>query len=103
MRGLNPAPVTPFTPAGDIDYEAIHRLGSWLGGINGVKGLVVLGHAGEGTFLTPEEQVSVIKAFTKSVEYQDGRGLFPEVQEFLANFSNEAKQKVLRKVRDMES
>ncbi|OJJ83665.1 dihydrodipicolinate synthase family protein [Aspergillus glaucus CBS 516.65] len=68
MRGLTPAPVTPFTPAGDIDYEAIHRLGSWLGGINGVKGLVVLGHAGEGTFLTPEEQVSVIKAFTKSVD-----------------------------------
>ena len=37
------------------------------------------------------------------LEYQDGRGLFPEDQEFLANFSNEARQKVLRKVRDMES
>ena len=25
----------------------IQRLGSWLGGFDGVKGLVVLGHAGE--------------------------------------------------------
>jgi hypothetical protein len=50
-----------------VDCEAIQRLGSWLGGIDGVKGLVVLGHAGEGTFLTIEEQVSVIKAFVRSV------------------------------------
>lgn len=68
MRGLTPAPVTPFTKSGAVDYEAIHRLGSWLGSIAGVKGLVVLGHAGEGTFLTAEEQVSVIKAFVKSVD-----------------------------------
>lgn len=46
LRGLTPAPVTPFTPNGDIDYPAIQRIGSWLGSIEGVKGLVVLGHAG---------------------------------------------------------
>lgn len=68
VRGLTPAPVTPFLPNGEVDYEAIQRLGSWLGSIDGVKGLVVLGHAGEGTFLTQEEQVSVIKAFVKSVD-----------------------------------
>lgn len=67
MHGLTPAPVTPFTRDGAVDYDAIQRLGSWLGSIPGVKGLVVLGHAGEGTFLTPEEQISVIKAFYKSV------------------------------------
>lgn len=70
VRGLTPAPVTPFTKDGAVDYDAIQRLGSWLGSIPGVKGLVVLGHAGEGTFLTPEEQIAVIKAFYKSV---DGR------------------------------
>ncbi|KAM0755786.1 dihydrodipicolinate synthetase family protein [Meredithblackwellia eburnea MCA 4105] len=70
VSGLVPAPVTPFTESGEVDYEAIQRLGSWLGSIEGVKGLVVLGHAGEGTFLTPEEQVNVIKAFVKST---DGR------------------------------
>ena len=46
LRGLTPAPVTPFTRDGRVDYDAIQRLGSWLGSIDGVKGLVVLGHAG---------------------------------------------------------
>lgn len=68
LAGLVPAPVTPFNLDGSIDYAAIQRLGSWLGSIDGVKGLVVLGHAGEGTFLTQEEQVDVIKAFVKSVD-----------------------------------
>jgi 4-hydroxy-tetrahydrodipicolinate synthase len=47
LRGLTPAPVTPFTRDGAVDHAAIQRLGSWLGSIDGVKGLVVLGHAGE--------------------------------------------------------
>ncbi|ORX89512.1 hypothetical protein BCR34DRAFT_609230 [Clohesyomyces aquaticus] len=68
LAGLVPAPVTPFNLDGSVDYAAIQRLGSWLGSIDGVKGLVVLGHAGEGTFLTQEEQVDVIKAFVKSVD-----------------------------------
>jgi len=68
LAGLVPAPVTPFNRDGSVDYAAIQRLGSWLGSIDGVKGLVVLGHAGEGTFLTQEEQIDVIKAFVKSVD-----------------------------------
>ncbi|OYO17928.1 dihydrodipicolinate synthase family protein [Enemella evansiae] len=70
LRGLVPAPVTPFTRDGEVDFDAIHRLGGWLGGHDGIKGLVVLGHAGEGTFLTADEQVAVIRAF---VEATDGR------------------------------
>lgn len=70
LRGLTPAPVTPFTRDGAVDYDAIQRLGSWLGSVDGVKGLVVLGHAGEGTFLTQHEQARVIAAFKESV---DGR------------------------------
>ena len=62
LRGLVPAPVTPFTLDGDVDFAAIQRLGSWLGSIDGVKSLVVLGHAGEGTFLTQDEQAAVIAA-----------------------------------------
>ncbi|MBN9200859.1 MAG: dihydrodipicolinate synthase family protein [Microbacterium sp. SCN 70-18] len=68
LRGLNPAPVTPFTETGEVDFAAIQRLGSWLGSIDGVKSLVVLGHAGEGTFLTEKEQQDVIRAFRDSVE-----------------------------------
>jgi len=68
MRGINPAPITPFTRDGAVDYDAIQRLGSGLGSISGVRSLVVLGHAGEGTFLTQEEQADVIRAFVKSTE-----------------------------------
>jgi len=67
LRGLNPAPVTPFNRDGSVDYDAIQRLGSWLKGIDGVKSLTVLGHAGEGTFLTEKEQMKVIEAFVESV------------------------------------
>lgn len=68
LRGLSPAPVTPFTEDGAVDYDAIQRLGSWLGSVDGVKSLVVLGHAGEGTFLTQTEQAKVITAFRESVD-----------------------------------
>ncbi|STS79668.1 dihydrodipicolinate synthetase family protein [Klebsiella pneumoniae] len=70
LRGIVPAPVTPFTRDGRIDHKAIKRLGSWLGSVKGVKGLVVLGHAGEGTFLTQQEQADVIRSFVDST---DGR------------------------------
>ena len=68
MRGLNPAPVTPFTRDGAVDYPAIQRLGRWLASVDGVKSLTVLGHAGEGTFLERDEQCKVIEAFRKAVD-----------------------------------
>ncbi|MCM2130240.1 dihydrodipicolinate synthase family protein [Larsenimonas rhizosphaerae] len=68
LRGLTPAPVTPFTRDGEIDYDGIKKVGAWLGGIDGVKGLVVLGHAGEGTFLTSDEQTRVIEAYVEAVK-----------------------------------
>jgi hypothetical protein len=40
LAGLVPVPVTPFNLDGPIDYASIQRLGSWLGSIPGVKGLV---------------------------------------------------------------
>ena len=67
LRGLVPAPVTPFTRDGAVDVDAIHRLGGWLASVEGVKGLVVLGHAGEGTFLTQDEQALVIREFKNAV------------------------------------
>ncbi|MEN9891784.1 MAG: hypothetical protein RLY78_2079 [Pseudomonadota bacterium] len=67
MRGLNPAPVTPFNRDGSVDYPAIARLGRWLASVPGVKSLTVLGHAGEGTFLERDEQMRVIEAFREAV------------------------------------
>ena len=69
LRGLVPAPVTPFTPDLEVDHDAVAALTRWLSSIDGVKGLVCLGHAGEGTYLTPEEQVAVIRTM---VEASDG-------------------------------
>ena len=68
LRGLSPAPVTPFTPDGDVDHEALAKLGKWLAGFDGVKSLVCLGHAGEGTFLTQREQVDVIRTLAEAVD-----------------------------------
>ena len=36
LRGLVPAPITPFTRDGAVDYPAIKRLGAWLGSFPGV-------------------------------------------------------------------
>jgi 4-hydroxy-tetrahydrodipicolinate synthase len=66
LRGLVPAPVTPFTRDGAVDHAAIKRLGAWLGTFKDVKGLTVLGHAGEGTFMTQEEQAGVIDSFVQA-------------------------------------
>jgi 4-hydroxy-tetrahydrodipicolinate synthase len=67
LRGLNPAPVTPFTPDGAVDHAAMANLGKWLTSFDGVKSLVVLGHAGEGTFLTQDEQVALISNLAAEV------------------------------------
>jgi 4-hydroxy-tetrahydrodipicolinate synthase len=68
LRGLVPAPVTPFTPDGEVDHAALAGYGRWLAGFDGVKGLVCLGHAGEGTFLTQDEQVAVIRTLVEAVD-----------------------------------
>lgn len=61
LRGLTPAPVTPFTRDLEVDYDAVASLTRWYASIPGITGLVYLGHAGEGTYLTQEEQVKVIE------------------------------------------
>jgi 4-hydroxy-tetrahydrodipicolinate synthase len=70
LRGLSPAPVTAFTRDGDVDHEANANIARWLSSVDGVKSLVILGHAGEGTFLTAEEQVALIRTYVEAV---DGR------------------------------
>lgn len=67
LRGLSPAPVTAFTRDGKVDYKANADLAKWLVSIEGVKSLVCLGHAGEGTFLTQQEQVKLIETLVDAV------------------------------------
>lgn len=68
LCGLVPAPVTPFASNGAVDHAALTRYGTWLSGFDGVKGLVCLGHAGEGTFLTQDEQVATIRTLVAAVD-----------------------------------
>src|SRR3954453_1575673 len=68
LRGLTPAPVTAFTREGDVDHAANAKLAQWLVSFDGVKGLVLLGHAGEGTYLTPDEQVALIRTVVEAVD-----------------------------------
>ncbi len=67
LRGLVPAPVTVFHPDGEVDYAANAELARWLVSVEGVRGLACLGHAGEGTFLTVEEQVTLIRTLVEAV------------------------------------
>ncbi|WP_425100776.1 dihydrodipicolinate synthase family protein [Tropicibacter sp. S64] len=68
MRGLNPAPVTAFNKDGSLDMEANIRIAKWLASFDQVKSLVILGHAGEGTFLTPDERLDLIRAYKDAVD-----------------------------------
>ena len=68
MRGLSPAPVTAFKRNGDVDFEANVRIAKWLASFDDVKSLVILGHAGEGTFLTEGERLDLIRAYADAVD-----------------------------------
>jgi len=70
LRGLSPAPVTAFTRDGEVDHKANAEIARWLVSVKGVKSLVILGHAGEGTFLTSEEQVELIRIYVDAVGKQ---------------------------------
>lgn len=67
LRGLSPAPVTAFTPEGEVDFDANIRIAKWLASFDEVKSLVILGHAGEGTFLTEDERLDLIRAYADAV------------------------------------
>ncbi len=67
LRGLSPAPVTAFKKNGDIDFDANVRIAKWLASFEDVTALVILGHAGEGTFLTEGERLDLIRAYADAV------------------------------------
>lgn len=68
LRGLSPAPVTAFARDGEVDFDANVRIAKWLASFDDVKSLVILGHAGEGTFLTEGERLDLIRAYADAVD-----------------------------------
>ncbi|MGR6327481.1 dihydrodipicolinate synthase family protein [Sphingomonas sp. XXL09] len=90
LRGLNPAPVTVFTKDGQVDYEQNAKLARWLVSVEGVKSLVILGHAGEGTFLTQSEQVKLIECLVDAVDVPIIAGITGEGTEVAAQEARRA-------------
>jgi len=90
LRGLNPAPVTVFTKDGQVDWEQNVKLAKWLVSIEGVKSLVILGHAGEGTFLDRDEQVKLIETLVDAVDVPIIAGITGEGTEVAAKEARRA-------------
>ena len=90
LRGLNPAPVTVFTKDGQVDWEQNVKLAKWLVSVEGVKSLVILGHAGEGTFLDRDEQVKLIETLAEAVDVPIIAGITGEGTEVAAKEAKRA-------------
>ena len=56
LHGVFPAIITPFAADGAVDWSAYEAYLRWMVSVPGVTGLVVNGHAGEGSALTVEER-----------------------------------------------
>lgn len=67
LQGVLPAIVTPFSAEGSIDEASLDNYCRWLVTIPGVTGLVVNGHAGEGSLLTADERSRVLELVRASV------------------------------------
>ncbi len=69
FEGTITAIITPFTPTGEVDFEALNRIIEFQID-KGIDGLVVCGSTGESATLTLKDKQAVI---IKSVEYAAGR------------------------------
>jgi 4-hydroxy-tetrahydrodipicolinate synthase len=67
FSGVLPATITPFTTDGELDRSTLKSYAEWMKTISGVTGLVVNGHAGEGTSLTEAERLEVISLVKAAV------------------------------------
>jgi 4-hydroxy-tetrahydrodipicolinate synthase len=67
LQGVLPAIVTPLLPGGDIDFASFDRYCTWLGSIPGVTGLVINGHAGEGTLMSVDERRATLEHARQAV------------------------------------
>eukprot|EP00568_Trieres_chinensis_P005993 CAMPEP_0183300406 /NCGR_PEP_ID=MMETSP0160_2-20130417/6846_1 /TAXON_ID=2839 ORGANISM="Odontella Sinensis, Strain Grunow 1884" /NCGR_SAMPLE_ID=MMETSP0160_2 /ASSEMBLY_ACC=CAM_ASM_000250 /LENGTH=351 /DNA_ID=CAMNT_0025462819 /DNA_START=157 /DNA_END=1212 /DNA_ORIENTATION=- len=65
--GSTVALITPFTPAGDVDYPTLRSL-LRLHVESGTDGLCILGTTGEASVLTPEERDAVLKVAVEEVK-----------------------------------
>ena len=60
------AMITPFTPAGEVDYQAAAQLARYLLD-HGSDGLVVAGTTGEGAVMTADEKLQLFSTIVDAV------------------------------------
>src|SRR5579862_3166505 len=73
--GVFPAITTPFRDDGLIDHNFLHRHANWMLGA-GCHGLIPCGSLGEGSTLSFDEKVAVMKT---CVEAADGKPVIPGI------------------------
>ena len=66
--GVIVTPVTPFTPDLEIDEDAVRELTRYFLSVEGITGIICNTHAGEGSAMTPEERVHVIRTVRDEVK-----------------------------------
>ena len=68
LQGIMPANVLPFTENYDIDEVNLRRFVSYLLGVEGVRGIVCNGHAGELVSLSRAERKEVVRIVVDEVK-----------------------------------
>jgi len=64
-RGVYPTMITPYTPAGDIDYEAVAKLVDWYAAM-GCQGIFAVCQSSEMVYLSLKERVELAEAVVKA-------------------------------------
>jgi 4-hydroxy-tetrahydrodipicolinate synthase len=78
LTGALTALITPFTPEGALDEDALRRLVRWQV-LAGIDGLVPVGTTGEAPTLSPVERDRVIAITVETVAERASRGRVPVV------------------------
>jgi 4-hydroxy-tetrahydrodipicolinate synthase len=61
MQGTGVPLVTPFDDDGDVDFEALRSVASWLGSSDGIDFLVPCGSTSEAPLMDPDERARVVE------------------------------------------
>ena len=90
LKGVLPAPLTPFDKEGEVDEQGLRRHFRELIAVPGITGIVPNANAGEGKALTPEERKLIIRICA-----EEAQGRIPVVAGINANSAFEAVESAL--------
>jgi 4-hydroxy-tetrahydrodipicolinate synthase len=65
LRGVIPPMISPLTPSGQVDTDAVSRVADYILG-GGCSGLFVLGGVGEGAWLSTAQRAGIVEATVRA-------------------------------------